>query len=122
MLRTGKLIAVIKPTYNTVKTQVQIAGRRTEEFDLRIGIKHGDSLSMLLFINIMYETKEGGANLGTIISYRNLQQENDLLYLVVVVLMANSRNKMQTLINISTEENRIGKNGNQYKKNKSNDS
>lgn len=104
------LVRAIRSVYNTVRARVQIAGRKSEEFIMKNGIKQGDSLSPLLFILIMdkliKQTKTQTEHLNTLIGYKDLEpvKISSLLYADDVVLIGSSKNKMQKLVNIWTKE------------------
>lgn len=74
------------------------------------GLKQGERLSTLLFINIRNKIvrliRDRGTNLDTIIEYRNIQPvtDKDVLYADDLVLMANLRNRSQQLTSIWTKE------------------
>lgn len=99
------LISAIRSTYKTVRAKVQVAGERSEEFEMNKGIKQGDSLSPLLFVTIMdkitKQIKEKYKQLETVIGYRNLEaiKLSNLLYADDIVLISNTKNKMQKLVN-----------------------
>lgn len=105
-----ELIEVIRSVYETVRARIQIAGQRSEEFRMNRGIKQGDSLSPLLFVvlmdKIVRRTKDKGNHLNMVVGYRDLIpiKMMSLLYADDVVLMANSRDKMQKLVDIWTGE------------------
>lgn len=48
-----KLIKLVKNTYNRVAPKLQINGKRSPIFNIKKGIKQGDSLSPVLFILVM---------------------------------------------------------------------
>lgn len=104
------LIQIIRSTYNRVKGKVQIAGTRSDEFEWKKGIKQGDSLSPLLFIIIMNKlirkTRERTKQLQTIIGYQRLEpmKLEALMYADDIVLIADSKKKIQRLIDIWVEE------------------
>lgn len=104
------LIGAIRSSYRTVMARVQLEGQRSEMFEMKKGIKQGDSLSPLLFIIIMDKIikriKEKYSHLDTVIGYKNLEaiKLNSLLYADDVVLISNTRGKMQKLVNAWTTE------------------
>lgn len=104
------LLEAIRSTYETVRLKIQIAGQKSEEFKMNKGIKQGDSLSPLLFIimmdRIVKQIKAQTEQLSTTIGYRNLEpiKMSSLLYADDVVLIGNSINKTQKLMNIWTKE------------------
>lgn len=105
-----RLIQITRSTYERTKGKVQIAGRRSEVFKWKKGIKQGDSLSPLLFILVMNKllrnTRERTKRIQTVIGYQNLEpvKIDTLMYADDIVLIADSKRKMQRLIDIWTEE------------------
>lgn len=103
-----KLITVIKSIYTNVKGKVQIGGLRSESFQMYTGLKQGDSLSPLLFIIMMDRILKNtrGKTGETTIGYRNLTPTklNSLMYADDIVLIADSKRKMQATLNVWTKE------------------
>lgn len=98
----NKLIRVIRSTYHSTKGIVRIDGMKSEEFEMRNGVKQGDSLSPLLFIILLDEIiktckrrttklKVGNWNMRPIYS-------QVMVYADDIVLIAETQQKLQQTI------------------------
>lgn len=92
-----------KRAYVNAKGRVRIKGKESQIFEMKKGIKQGDSLSPLLFLRvmnqIMQEAKEPRLNLK--VGNWNLEPINIqcLIYANEIVFLADSTKKLQLAIN-----------------------
>jgi hypothetical protein len=82
------LLRKIRCQYMKVKGIVRIGGVKLEEFEIRKGVKQGDSLSQLLFIIFMDQIlKQGKRRMGKFwIGYWNIQGDHKVsVHLMITV-------------------------------------
>lgn len=105
---SGKLINVIKGIYNRVEGVIRIEGKVSDNFEMKQGLKQGDSLSPLLFIiymdDIIKKCKVRTPKLN--IGNKDLQPVfiQSLVYADDIVLMTDTQLKMQRLLNTWVKE------------------
>lgn len=84
-----------------------MAGKTFEDYEMKRGIKQGDSLSTILFIifrdKIMKTVRETGNKLNTIIGQRNIKPVKPC-DMDDVVLIVNFRGKIQNVLNLFSED------------------
>jgi len=95
----GKMWRVIRAIYSSVQSSVLVGNERTRWFDIHQGVRQGDSMSPILFAVFIDElVKELRAtNLGVQLGDKLLQA---LLFADDVVIMANSPEDLQQLIDV----------------------
>lgn len=99
----GKLWRVIRSIYNTVESSVKVKGKQTEWFEIGTGVRQGCVLSPLLyafFINGLVK-EINRANLGIVIGSAG-QKLSALLYADDIVLVTDTRQKLQQMLDIVT--------------------
>ena len=96
----GKMLRAVESLYRSVSSCVRINGLTTEWFDVKTGLRQGCPLSPLLFNCFVNDLAETIKAIGKGISIDNGEKVCILLYADDVILLAESEDDLQAMLNV----------------------